>query len=96
MLFFDVFYDIDSLSFAAMVGLHDKISFRQIREIEFVELCAVGDDTVGFCERNASFYEKIFRLQLVVRQTDAFLVIELLDVEEIPGIVAEDSEIQHS
>jgi len=93
MLFFDIPYHIYALSFASLIGLHDKILLRQIGEIELIELFAAGDDTVGLCERDASLYEKIFRLELVVRQTDAFFVIELLDVEKISGVIAEDSEI---
>lgn len=93
MLIGKVFDDIDSLPFASLIRFYDKILFWQIRKIELIEFFAIGDDAVCLSKRYASFYEKILRLKLVVRETDTFLVIELFDVEEIPGVVAENTEI---
>ncbi len=95
ILFFDILYNIYPLSFASLIGFHDKVFLRQIGEIKSIELFTVRDDSVGLCKRYSSFYKKILGLKLIICQTDTLFVIEFFDVEKVPSIIPQDSKIKH-
>jgi hypothetical protein len=65
-------------------------------KIKSIQLFTISDKGESFRKRYPSFSEKILRLLFIVSEANGFFWIELFDIEEISGVISEDSKAKHS